>query len=76
MYIICKTHLFVSCLQSYAAECVYKYPTRVRVVEVGPRDGLQNESKTIPTEVKVEFINRLSMTGLKNVEATRYIHIE
>lgn len=42
-------------------------------MEVGPRDGLQNESKNIPTEVKVEFINRLSTTGLKNVEATRLV---
>jgi isopropylmalate/homocitrate/citramalate synthase len=45
----------------------------VRVVEVGPRDGLQNESKNIPTDVKVEFINRLSATGLKNVEATSFV---
>lgn len=51
--------------------CAQRYPTKVRVVEVGPRDGLQNESKNIPTDVKVEFINRLSATGLKNVEATR-----
>lgn len=42
-------------------------------MDVGPRDGLQNESKNIPTEVKVEFINRLSTTGLKNVEATRLV---
>lgn len=53
--------------------CAQKYPTKVRVVEVGPRDGLQNESKNIPTDVKVEFINRLSATGLKNVEATSFV---
>ncbi|XP_025198669.1 hydroxymethylglutaryl-CoA lyase, mitochondrial [Melanaphis sacchari] len=60
-------------LRSYAVNSVYKYPTKVRVVEVGPRDGLQNESKNIPTDVKVEFINRLSATGLKNVEATSFV---
>lgn len=60
-------------LQSFATQCAYKYPSNVRLVEVGPRDGLQNESKNIPTEVKVEFINRLSATGLQNVEATRYV---
>lgn len=58
-------------LQSFAVQCAYKYPSKVRIVEVGPRDGLQNESKNIPTDVKVEFINRLSETGLQNVEATR-----
>ncbi|XP_027845921.2 hydroxymethylglutaryl-CoA lyase, mitochondrial isoform X2 [Aphis gossypii] len=59
--------------KSYAVNCAYKYPTKVRVVEVGPRDGLQNESKNIPTDVKVEFINRLSATGLQNVEATSFV---
>lgn len=57
--------------QNYAVKCAYKYPTKVRIVEVGPRDGLQNEPKNILTDVKVEFINRLSATGLQNVEATR-----
>ncbi|KAL4131981.1 hypothetical protein QTP88_009204 [Uroleucon formosanum] len=60
-------------LRSYAVNCSQKYPTKVRVVEVGPRDGLQNESKNIPTDVKVEFINRLSATGLKNVEVTSFV---
>jgi hydroxymethylglutaryl-CoA lyase len=48
-------------------------PKRVRVVEVGPRDGLQNEKVTIPTEVKVEFIDRLSTSGLPMVEATSFV---
>jgi hypothetical protein len=37
----------------------------VKIVEVGPRDGLQNEKEIIPTNIKVELINRLSQTGLK-----------
>jgi len=49
-------------------------PTRfVKIVEVGPRDGLQNESMFIPTETKIDFINRLSHTGLKVVEATAFV---
>ncbi|KAJ3084968.1 3-hydroxymethyl-3-methylglutaryl-CoA lyase [Quaeritorhiza haematococci] len=45
----------------------------VKIVEVGPRDGLQNEKQLVPTEVKIDFINRLSKTGLKVVEATSFV---
>lgn len=45
----------------------------VRIVEVGPRDGLQNESVNIPTPVKIDFINRLSETGLKAIEVTSFV---
>lgn len=45
----------------------------VKIVEVGPRDGLQNESQSIPTQTKIEFINRLSKTGLKNIEVTSFV---
>jgi hydroxymethylglutaryl-CoA lyase len=60
-------------LRSYAIQSASKYPAKVRIVEVGPRDGLQNESKNISTDVKVEFINKLSLTGLQNVEATSFV---
>ena len=46
---------------------------RVKIVEVGPRDGLQNEPYTIPTPVKVELIERLASTGLSVVEATSFV---
>lgn len=46
-------------------------PEYVRVVEVGPRDGLQNEPISVPTDVKIEFINRLSQSGLRAIEVTR-----
>ncbi|XP_050540577.1 hydroxymethylglutaryl-CoA lyase, mitochondrial isoform X2 [Daktulosphaira vitifoliae] len=59
--------------QSYAVQSTKRYPSKVRIVEVGPRDGLQNEPNIIPTDVKVEFINRLSHTGLKNIEATSFV---
>jgi hydroxymethylglutaryl-CoA lyase len=44
-------------------------PKRVKVVEVGPRDGLQNEQKTVPTAVKIALIDRLSAAGVPVVEA-------
>ncbi|MEL7448558.1 MAG: hydroxymethylglutaryl-CoA lyase [Pseudomonadota bacterium] len=48
-------------------------PERVRIVEVGPRDGLQNEARSVPADVKIEFINRLSKTGLEVVETTSFV---
>jgi hydroxymethylglutaryl-CoA lyase len=49
-------------------------PTRVRIHEVGARDGLQNEKSTVPTEVKGEFIHRLADAGLTTIEATSFVH--
>ena len=46
---------------------------RVRIYEVGPRDGLQNESVAIPLETKVEFIDRLAAAGLREIEATSFV---
>ena len=43
-------------------------PPKVKIVEVGPRDGLQNEKEFVATEVKIELINRLANAGLQNVE--------
>jgi len=48
-------------------------PNQVRIVEVGPRDGLQNEKAIVPTPVKIELIDRLSATGLQTVEATSFV---
>jgi hydroxymethylglutaryl-CoA lyase len=48
-------------------------PTAVKVVEVGPRDGLQNEPRTVPTALKVQFIDRLSDTGLSAIESTAFV---
>ena len=45
-------------------------PSKVKIVEVGPRDGLQNEKQLVPTEVKIELINRLAEVGLRAIEAT------
>ena len=48
-------------------------PTAVKIVEVGPRDGLQNEKQTIAAEVKIELVNRLSDAGMPNVEAASFV---
>jgi hydroxymethylglutaryl-CoA lyase len=48
-------------------------PSSVRIVEVGPRDGLQNEKTIIPTDVKIELIDRLSACGLRTIEATSFV---
>ena len=49
-------------------------PKEVKIVEVGPRDGLQNEPEQIPTELKLAFIARLADSGLREIEATSFIH--
>jgi hydroxymethylglutaryl-CoA lyase len=49
-------------------------PDRVTICEVGPRDGLQNESAIVPVEVKVEFIDRLAAAGHTVIEATSFVH--
>ncbi|GGX53755.1 hydroxymethylglutaryl-CoA lyase [Streptomyces fructofermentans] len=49
-------------------------PSRVRIHEVGARDGLQNEKATVPTEVKAEFVRRLAEAGLGTIEATSFVH--
>jgi isopropylmalate/homocitrate/citramalate synthase len=48
-------------------------PQRVRIVEVGPRDGLQNEKAPISTDVKLAFIDQLAEAGLKTIEATAFV---
>jgi len=48
-------------------------PARVRLVEVGPRDGLQNERAIVSTEVKLELIRRLADAGLQHIEATAFV---
>lgn len=50
------------------------FPVEVDIVEVGPRDGLQNEETLISTENKIIFINKLSLSGLKNIEVTAFVH--
>ena len=48
-------------------------PPSIRITEVGPRDGLQNESAIVPTEVKVAFVNSLSQSGVAEIEAGSFV---
>jgi hydroxymethylglutaryl-CoA lyase len=49
------------------------YPSRVKIVEVGPRDGLQNEKSPVPAAVKIELVHRLQNAGLKEIEVTSFV---
>lgn len=51
-----------------------RWPEYVQIKEVGPRDGLQNESQFLATDDKVEWINMLSETGLKEIEYSSFVH--
>ena len=50
------------------------WPIKIQITEVGPRDGLQNQSKQISTETKIALINALSKTGLTTIEASAFVH--
>src|SRR5207244_779075 len=49
-------------------------PKSVHIVEVGPRDGLQNEARTVPTDKKAEFVKLLAAAGLKDIEVASFVH--
>jgi len=48
-------------------------PKKVKIVEVGPRDGLQNEKGDVPADVKIELVNRLTDAGFPNIEAASFV---
>ena len=49
------------------------YPAKVKLVDVGPRDGLQNEKSPVPAAVKIELVHRLQSAGLKEIEVTSFV---
>ena len=51
-----------------------KFPAQVRIVEVGPRDGLQNEATPVPTSMKTAFVQKLVEAGLSDIEVTSFVH--
>ena len=64
-------------LQKYpklASRTAISYPKKVKIVEVSPRDGLQNEKQFVPTATKINLINLLSESGLQVVEATSFVN--
>ncbi len=52
------------------------FPKKVKIVEVGPRDGLQNEKTLVSAEIKVEFIKNLAAAGLQTIEATSFVRAD
>ncbi|MFN3570362.1 MAG: hydroxymethylglutaryl-CoA lyase [Polaromonas sp.] len=50
-----------------------KYPAKVKIVDVGPRDGLQNEKAPVPAAVKIELVHRLQDAGLTEIEVTSFV---
>jgi len=61
-------------MSSWTPESLIVRPKQVEIVEVGPRDGLQNESTVFPTEAKVEFIERVVAAGTRRVEVTSFVN--
>lgn len=60
-------------LRAVSAASMGAFPNRVKIVEVGPRDGLQNEKNIVPTPVKIKLIDMLSEAGLPVIEATSFV---
>ena len=50
-----------------------KLPSRVKIVDVGPRDGLQNEKQPVPAAVKIDLVHRLQQAGLREIEVTSFV---
>ena len=50
-----------------------KLPSKVKLVDVGPRDGLQNEKQPVPAEIKIGLVHRLQDAGLKDIEVTSFV---
>ncbi|KAK1318903.1 hypothetical protein QJS10_CPB04g00475 [Acorus calamus] len=72
-----ERHYSSSCngkgLRDFANKFLRGMPSFVKIVEVGPRDGLQNEKGVVPTDIKIELIRRLADSGLPVVEATSFV---
>ena len=64
--------LFLS-LEMICLQLMWDLPSFVKIVEVGPRDGLQNEKGNVPTSVKIQLIHKLVAAGLSVVEATSFV---
>jgi hypothetical protein len=62
---------FRCCRRNYSVAATA--PESVSIVEVGPRDGLQNEKNTIPVATKIELVERLAQTGLRTIEAGSFV---
>ena len=70
---LCIRLSIIIILSKFLFQVLHDLPEYVKIVEVGPRDGLQNEKDIVPTPVKVELIRRLATSGLPVVEATSFV---
>ena len=52
---------------------MFSLPNKVTIIEVGPRDGLQNEKNEVPTDVKLAFIEKLQQAGIEEMEITSFV---
>ncbi|PNF43138.1 Hydroxymethylglutaryl-CoA lyase, mitochondrial [Cryptotermes secundus] len=68
-----KKYKYASTETEMAGKARPSFPQKVRIVEVGPRDGLQNEPGIVPTDVKIKLIDELSKSGLKSIEVTSFV---
>ncbi|KAJ2947782.1 hypothetical protein O0L34_g9564 [Tuta absoluta] len=69
---ICNTQIIRALNTNFSRNVATTSP-EIRIYEVGPRDGLQNESKFVPTEMKIELINKLAAAGLKHIESASFV---
>ena len=70
---LCIRLSIIIILSKFLFQVLRDLPEYVKIVEVGPRDGLQNEKDIVPTPLKVELIRRLATSGLPVVEATSFV---
>ena len=68
-----RTRAVTTMASAAETRCTATYPRSVKIVEVGPRDGLQNEQTRVSTADKVQLIQLLSRTGLRAIEATSFV---
>jgi len=71
--VLCIRLSIIIILSKFLFQVLRDLPEYVKIVEVGPRDGLQNEKDIVPTPLKVELIRRLATSGLPVVEATSFV---
>lgn len=61
------------CRRTFTSSAARRRSEQVRIVEVGPRDGLQNEKTSIPAATKIELVRRLATTGVDTIEAGAFV---
>ncbi|XP_059045980.1 hydroxymethylglutaryl-CoA lyase, mitochondrial [Achroia grisella] len=73
MYFLKYNYSVSTITRCYLIRNASKVASQIRIYEVGPRDGLQNESKFVPTDIKLELINKLAAAGINNIESASFV---